>query len=177
MEEEFREIELIVDTESKVIGINLKDAFYMVKQNKTECHLCGIKGKMLKCSNCLGSYYCSKECQKLHYKEHKSNCKNNPYDPSFKKNVSFNRLLSYHFLVYILKKKHTFLPKKWLKYKFWKIHYIENKKNYVFQVMPHDEIELRKIFALEHYPYLEKDNNYRLVRDDELDSTYVVSIK
>ncbi len=176
MEEEFREIELLVDIESKKIGIRLKDAFYIVKQNKTECDNCGIKGKMLKCSNCLGAYYCSKECQKLHYKEHKSNCKNNPDCDSFKKNISFNRLLSYHFLVHILKKKNTFLPKKWLKYKFWKIHYIEDKKVYVFQVMPYDEIEPTKNYALEHYPFLENDNNYNLARDDELDSTYVVSL-
>jgi hypothetical protein len=78
--------------------------------------------------------------------------------------------------VHILKKKNTFLPKKWLKYKFWKIHYIEDKKVYVFQVMPYDEIEPTKNYALEHYPFLENDNNYNLARDDELDSTYVVSL-
>jgi hypothetical protein len=47
-------------------------------ENKIVCALCherpekGIK--LSKCSKCLASYYCSKECQKSHWKEHKKVC-------------------------------------------------------------------------------------------------------
>ena len=42
------------------------------------CALCQSRGKLLMCSKCCLVSYCSKECQKQHWKEgHKTHCKNN----------------------------------------------------------------------------------------------------
>jgi hypothetical protein len=47
--------------------------------NKIICSLCDSRSekgiKMKKCSRCLIAYYCSVECQKTHWKEHKKVCK------------------------------------------------------------------------------------------------------
>ncbi|KAJ1416804.1 hypothetical protein B484DRAFT_466840, partial [Ochromonadaceae sp. CCMP2298] len=47
--------------------------------SKTHCHCCGIAEKvlapLLRCSRCMGAVYCSKECQKAHWKVHKKACK------------------------------------------------------------------------------------------------------
>ena len=42
-----------------------------------ECAKCNkTDGTLLKCGGCnLGIYYCSKECQKAHWKTHKVDCK------------------------------------------------------------------------------------------------------
>ena len=37
------------------------------------------KAAETKCTNCRNVFYCSKECQKKHWKEHKYECKSMPY--------------------------------------------------------------------------------------------------
>tara|TARA_Y100000385_G_C12986319_1_gene590789 strand:- start:128 stop:667 length:540 start_codon:yes stop_codon:yes gene_type:complete len=173
-----RELLLDINKEQKIIFIDLKDAIYIVQENKKQCLFCGIadENKLLKCSKCIGAYYCSKECQKLHYKDHKVNCKNNnPNNISFKKNVFFKRTISCYFLANILKSENSpFLPKKWFKYRFWKIDYIEDIKKFIYEVMPYDEIDLCKESLLKQCPQLENDEKYKCVHDDEMDSTYIL---
>ena len=38
------------------------------------CECCGNKGTLKKCGSCKKVYYCGAECQKSHWKTHKSNC-------------------------------------------------------------------------------------------------------
>ncbi len=38
------------------------------------CKVCGKRGDLKKCTKCNNVYYCSKECQKLDFKQHKQNC-------------------------------------------------------------------------------------------------------
>ena len=166
---------LDIDKKQKIIYIDVKDAIYIIEQNKKQCIFCGIEGKMLKCANCIGAYYCSKKCQKLHYKDHKNNCNKDITDIGFKQNVYFNRTLSCYFLANILKIENSpFLPKKWFRYKFWKIHYFEDMTLFAFEVMPHDEIELCKARLFEKYSFLENDETYKCVRDEEMESNYIL---
>jgi hypothetical protein len=37
----------------------------------------GGNGELLLCSGCMGVRYCSRVCQKKHWKQHKKVCKNN----------------------------------------------------------------------------------------------------
>ena len=39
------------------------------------CNTCHISGKFKKCSGCEKVYYCSKECQRQDWKEHKKTCR------------------------------------------------------------------------------------------------------
>jgi hypothetical protein len=39
------------------------------------CAFCGKQGKLRKCSGCLAVAYCSKQCQKTHWGDHKQVCK------------------------------------------------------------------------------------------------------
>lgn len=43
------------------------------------CKVCGKRENLKKCTKCNNIYYCSKECQKLDFKEHKENCKENKH--------------------------------------------------------------------------------------------------
>lgn len=38
------------------------------------CNECQKQGKMMKCSVCLDTYYCSTLCQKINWKKHKKSC-------------------------------------------------------------------------------------------------------
>ena len=170
-----KELLLDIDKQQKIIYLELKDAIYIIEQTKKECMFCRIEGKMLKCANCIGAYYCSKECQKLHYKDHKINCNYGIEKKWFKKNVYFKRTLSCYFLANILKIENSpFLPKKWFKYKFWKIDYIEDIEKFAFEVMPHDEIDLCKEKMLEKYPHLENDEKYKCVRDEDMETSFIL---
>ncbi|KAI3362635.1 hypothetical protein L3Q82_001714 [Scortum barcoo] len=44
-------------------------------RDRQECELCGKMENLLKCGRCRSSFYCSKEHQKQHWKEHKLTCK------------------------------------------------------------------------------------------------------
>ena len=46
------------------------------------CALCG-KTAETKCTACKAVFYCSKVCQKKHWKEHKFECKKLPYKVCF----------------------------------------------------------------------------------------------
>ena len=41
----------------------------------SKCAACGEAGASLKCGGCGLVYYCSRECQKKHWKVHKKECK------------------------------------------------------------------------------------------------------
>ena len=38
------------------------------------CSMCGMEGKTSACSACEHEFYCSRACQKMHYKTHKAEC-------------------------------------------------------------------------------------------------------
>ncbi|KAL9959780.1 hypothetical protein ACROYT_G033135, partial [Oculina patagonica] len=38
------------------------------------CYNCGKKGDLKRCAGCQHAYYCSKACQKQHWRRHKPNC-------------------------------------------------------------------------------------------------------
>ncbi|XP_061816790.1 egl nine homolog 1 isoform X2 [Nerophis lumbriciformis] len=44
-------------------------------RDRQYCELCGKMENLLKCGRCRSSFYCSKEHQKQHWKEHKRSCK------------------------------------------------------------------------------------------------------
>ncbi|XP_072292674.1 egl nine homolog 1 isoform X1 [Eucyclogobius newberryi] len=46
-----------------------------LERDKQYCELCGKMENLLKCGRCRNSFYCSKEHQKQHWKEHKLKCK------------------------------------------------------------------------------------------------------
>lgn len=46
-----------------------------LERDKQFCELCGKMENLLKCGRCRNSFYCSKEHQKQHWKEHKLTCK------------------------------------------------------------------------------------------------------
>nr|XP_057914189.1 egl nine homolog 1 isoform X2 [Doryrhamphus excisus] len=46
-----------------------------LERDRQYCELCGKMENLLKCGRCRSSFYCSKEHQKQHWKEHKRICK------------------------------------------------------------------------------------------------------
>lgn len=46
-----------------------------LERDRQYCELCGKMENLLKCGRCRSSFYCSKEHQKQHWKEHKLICK------------------------------------------------------------------------------------------------------
>ncbi|XP_061766634.1 egl nine homolog 1 isoform X2 [Nerophis ophidion] len=46
-----------------------------LERDRQYCELCGKMENLLKCGRCRSSFYCSKEHQKQHWKEHKRSCK------------------------------------------------------------------------------------------------------
>ena len=59
-------------TEAGILGMD-SNIYCCQKCNIQERDLTG-GGKLLKCGRCFHAYYCSKECQKSHWKTHKINC-------------------------------------------------------------------------------------------------------
>lgn len=52
-----------------------KKAFRSAMGLKFVCGACGVEGtKMMQCGKCKAARYCSKECQRSHWKEHKNSC-------------------------------------------------------------------------------------------------------
>jgi hypothetical protein len=49
-----------------------------LEEDQDLCASCK-KPSVSKCTNCRDVFYCSKECQKRHWKEHKFSCKSLPY--------------------------------------------------------------------------------------------------
>jgi hypothetical protein len=65
-------------------------------------HCRSVKSKMFKCSRCLVTRYCSPECQKNHWPEHKSDCSpRNIDDPEVKlSKISPGAVISYAAMYY-----------------------------------------------------------------------------
>ena len=40
-----------------------------------DCDACGVANPQKRCSGCMVTYYCSKECQQLHWNDHRSGCR------------------------------------------------------------------------------------------------------
>lgn len=58
----------------KTLATN-RQVSYGSNNSKKTCLHCHTEGKMKRCSGCLLAKYCSKECQKAHWKEHRQLCK------------------------------------------------------------------------------------------------------
>jgi len=171
--EEQKEINIGFDPITKIIGFKLEDAIFLVKTVKSRCDFCKKEGFMLKCSNCFGSYYCSKECQKSHYKEHKSVCEiANKESKDFKKNLFFKKSLSILFYTRILQKIRN-VPKKMKKKRFWYLSYDNDINKFLFSAMDKDEINehLNKIFI--DYPELKNYSNFGIVYDESCNGTFI----
>lgn len=52
----------------------LKETMDMLHKSDKKCFTCGLKGKHY-CANCNQAMYCSKECQRSNWKEHKKTCR------------------------------------------------------------------------------------------------------
>jgi len=65
---------------------------FVQKKTKSICSNCLLPSetKFQKCSKCIQNkvYYCSKECQKQHWNEHKSVCENKSKSPKMQKNYT-----------------------------------------------------------------------------------------
>ena len=46
----------------------------VIDRSHIECDCCGKPGPTKNCSRCLSYYYCNRECQVSHWKEHKQHC-------------------------------------------------------------------------------------------------------
>ena len=55
-------------------SFNISPGVVAVLGDKTRCRLC-LKAATKKCGNCKDVSYCSRECQKTDWKEHKEACK------------------------------------------------------------------------------------------------------
>ena len=64
----------VIDKQTRI------ETMYQRWKNVTTIKACGhcqkTTVKMKKCSNCQNVFYCSFGCQKRHYREHKSVCRN-----------------------------------------------------------------------------------------------------
>ena len=47
--------------------------------SRNNCHFCGINAKVRLCSDCKVTRYCSRECQKSDWSEHKLFCSSNRF--------------------------------------------------------------------------------------------------
>lgn len=128
-----------------VIEISKIDIDNFYDSVKKQCHNClKIVKKTKRCSECHSSYYCSKECQKADYSNHKSTCSeikncislaNNDND---KKQFYIKHNACYMFINYVLKES-IILSNKDKKKKFWK--FITNSINgdYYFAPLSNEE--------------------------------------
>jgi hypothetical protein len=48
---------------------------YILEETETHCNQCLKIGKLFKCGRCKAIHYCSKECQKTDWQNHKNQCK------------------------------------------------------------------------------------------------------
>ena len=49
-------------------------AVQLASAHMARCSHCGTEGASKKCSNCKQAFYCSKDCQKAHFRIHKKEC-------------------------------------------------------------------------------------------------------
>lgn len=55
--------------------MNRSDSNYRIPTKLAHCYTCNIKHGVFKCSRCLVTVYCSKECQRVAWPTHKQSCK------------------------------------------------------------------------------------------------------
>jgi len=137
MEEEFLNVK-VIDKDILVIPKIIVNS--IIKDFKQFCCNCYKEGKMMKCNRCFSSHYCSKECQKENYNEHKNRCHliaDSIGDK--KKTYSFNETLANVFVGSILKSIN--MPKKLRKKKFWKFLTDPRNGDYVFKVCDTEEVD------------------------------------
>jgi hypothetical protein len=62
-------------SEAKIDDMALMDSKRRAQFMGRACHACfKTEANMLKCGLCLKAYYCTKECQKSHWRQHKATC-------------------------------------------------------------------------------------------------------
>ena len=145
-----------------VIEISKIDIDNFYASVKKKCHNCfKIVKKIKKCSECHSSYYCSKECQKADYSNHKSTCSvikncislaNNDND---KKQFYIKHNACYMFINYVLKES-IILSNKDKKKKFWK--FITNSINGNYYFAPLSKEENNIIYANVYKESLNQSN-------------------
>ncbi len=60
----------------EVLKTHFPDYFATTRDQNSKCDYCGVTGMMLKtCARCKKVCYCGLECQKVHWSNHKVNCK------------------------------------------------------------------------------------------------------
>lgn len=54
--------------------VPVAESLITVRNNSEECHSCRVMFAKYSCAKCQAVKYCSRECQKLHWKAHKTKC-------------------------------------------------------------------------------------------------------
>ena len=54
------------------IGVSIRSSHD--QENMPDCYNCDKEGDLKRCAGCQHAYYCSKACQKRHWRKHKPNC-------------------------------------------------------------------------------------------------------
>lgn len=136
---------------------------YLEQSLKTVCSYCLKTDKKTKrCASCQSSYYCSKECQKADYKNHKKKCYQintllKDYDDDTKKVVNYKRNICGLFMSHITKKDCDYLSNKEKKKKFWK--FVINPVNGDYNFAPLRHTEKDRVIELFNNP-LNLDNKF-----------------
>ena len=137
MEKEFLDVRVIGE---KIIVIPKIIANSIIKDFKLFCLTCGKEGKMMRCNRCCSAHYCSKECQKEDYNEHKNKCHIIAESVGDKKKTyGFNQTLCTVFAGAIL--TNINMTKKLKKKKFWKFLTDPRNGDYVFTICDSEEVD------------------------------------
>lgn len=137
MEKEFLDVKVI---DGRIIVIPKIIANSIIKDFKQFCCNCFKEGKMLRCNRCYSAHYCSKECQKENYNEHKNICHIIAESVGDRnKTYGFNQTLSNVFVGAIL--TNASMPKKLKKKKFWKFLTDPRNNDYIFTLCDSEEVD------------------------------------
>ena len=60
--------------QNKIVIVASGDSLPQTNMERQDCDFCGAPGATLRCSRCKSVAYCSRECQKGAWKEHKATC-------------------------------------------------------------------------------------------------------
>ena len=133
-------IENIKITNNKFIAIPKVNINLFIKETKKICCNCCKEGKMMRCNKCDSAHYCSKECQKEDYNDHKNLCHIIAESVGDKKKIyCFNLTLCNVFVGAIL--ENIDMPKKIKKKKFWKFLTDPRNGDYVFSLCDSEEVD------------------------------------
>ena len=137
MEKELLDVRVI---DEKFIVIPKIIANSIIKDFKQICCYCSKEGKMMRCNRCYSAHYCSKECQKEDYNDHKNLCHIIAESVGDKKKIyCFNLTLCNVFVGAIL--ENIDMPKKIKKKKFWKFLTDPRNGDYVFSLCDSEEVD------------------------------------